>query len=162
MLDDKLFFHLESHYGVFNLDARYMGMAHAASTHGLSESEAMSAEWVSTTFADLSDATQQVTSAYMHKAVNAGVRSVHLVRAQTQSDWWHTYVVKHSRYIFFLRGDVTGHPRKALAVIEFSGVVKGSPLIGAWNTATMDEPEQSRVDVLRRRAATASILMQSR
>lgn len=158
MTDDKLFFHLESHYGVFNLDARYMGIEHAAATHGLSEAESLDADWVSTTFADLSDADNTLTSAYMAKAVTAGCRSVHLIRASTQSEWWHQYVVKRSRYIYFLRGEVAGHPRRALAVVEYSGVVKGSPLIASWDTALMVEPEHPRLAVLKRRAATASIL----
>lgn len=161
MRDDKLFFGLEQLYGVFDLDARYKGKEHAFAIRAYPESEALSKEWISTTFADLSDASASVTGDYLEKACSSGCRSVLLVKADTAAPYWHDYVVKHSRYIHFIKGRVTGNngrPAPALAVVEIGVNIKGSALVATFDMSKLDEPVFERVDYLARRAATERML----
>jgi hypothetical protein len=159
MRDDKLFFHAEHHWGVFDMDVRYKGQAHAFATRAVNEESAMEEEWEGRVWADLHDANIGTVTAYMQKAVaTPSCKCVFLLKARPDTEAWHSFVIKYARAIYYLRGhvesDTSARLGVPLAIVEFYGTVKGSSLTYGWNTATMDDPPFERLAYLRRRAAS--------
>lgn len=150
---------MEHHWGAFDLDTRFKGAPHAFATRGVDEKGAMELDWRGRIFADLHDATVDVVRQYLDKAIaTPECKCVFLLKSRSDTEVWHSHVVKHARNIIYLRGSITsdtgGKLGTPVVLVEFYGSVKGSALVYGWDTSEMDDPAFSRVDYLKRRAAS--------
>lgn len=147
MTDDNLYYELVRRYGTFDLDGYCENPDNAVSYRACQPGDLLTHDLVGlNVLMDLSTADLETTREhlrYIGEIANSRAKMTNMVaviKVLTTSAAW-AVAIKYAKYIHFIQGDVYRDGKKItypIAVVQFSGEVKGSPMVSIIDMAKID------------------------